>query len=88
MTEPATVDVNLTAVAATICTELRNEKKAGAALLHHAMAAGDALNLAQANLHKTNLTWKGWLRREHPAALPLTCQRYPRFLRWNGTAPF
>jgi hypothetical protein len=26
------------------------------------MAAGDALNLAQANQHKTNLTWKRWLR--------------------------
>lgn len=57
-----TADVNLVEVAAAICTELRNEKKAGAALLHHAMAAGDALNLAQANLHKTNRTWKQWLR--------------------------
>jgi hypothetical protein len=54
--------VNLAVVAATICTELQNEKKVGAALLHHALAAGDALNLAQANLHKTNLTWKQWLR--------------------------
>jgi hypothetical protein len=54
--------VNLADVAATICAELQNEKKVGAALLHHALAAGDALNLAQANLHKTNLTWKQWLR--------------------------
>lgn len=54
--------VNLADVAAIIRTELQNEHKAGAALLRHAMAAGDALNLAQANLHKTNLTWKRWLR--------------------------
>jgi hypothetical protein len=59
-----TANVNLTELAATICAELRNEAKAGAAVLHHAMAAGDALNLVQANLHKTNLTWKRWLR-EH-----------------------
>jgi hypothetical protein len=58
----AAADVNLTAIAATICTELRNEAKAGAAVLHHAMNAGDALNLAQANQHRTNLTWKRWLR--------------------------
>ena len=54
--------VNLADVAVTICAELRSENKSGAALLHHAMAAGDALNLAQANLHKTNLTWKQWVR--------------------------
>ena len=57
-----TPDVNLNELADTIRTELRNEGKAGAAVLHHAMAAGDALNLAQANQHTTNLTWKRWLR--------------------------
>ena len=57
-----TAEVNLADVAATICAELRSENKSGAALLHHAMNAGDALNLAQANLHKTNLTWKQWVR--------------------------
>jgi hypothetical protein len=55
-------DVNLAELAATINAELRSESKSGAALLHHAMNAGDALNLAQANQHKTNLTWKRWLR--------------------------
>jgi hypothetical protein len=57
-----TLEVNLTDVAATIRTELQNEKGAGAALLRSAMAAGDALNLAQANLHKTNRSWESWLR--------------------------
>jgi hypothetical protein len=57
-----TADVNLTEIAATIRAELRSEGKVGAALLHHAMRAGDGLNLAQANQHKTNLTWKQWLR--------------------------
>jgi hypothetical protein len=57
-----TPEVNLVDVAATIRAELRNETKAGAAVLHHAMAAGDALNLAQANQHKTNFTWKQWVR--------------------------
>ena len=52
--------VNLADVAATICAELRSETKSGAAVLHHAMNAGDALNLAKANQHKTNLTWKQW----------------------------
>jgi len=55
-------EVNLADVAATICAELRSENKSGAAVLHHAMNAGDALNLAQANQHLTNLTWKQWLR--------------------------
>ena len=55
-------EVNLADVAATIRTELQNEKGAGAALLRSAMAAGDALNLAQANLHKTNRSWESWLR--------------------------
>jgi hypothetical protein len=55
-------EVNLADVAVTICAELRSENKSGAAVLHHAMAAGDALNKAQANLHKTNLTWKQWVR--------------------------
>jgi hypothetical protein len=57
-----TADVNLTEVAATIRNELKNEHKSGAALLHHALNASDALNLAHANRHKTNLSWKQWLR--------------------------
>jgi hypothetical protein len=57
-----TSEINLADVAAIICAELRSENKSGAAVLHHAMAAGDALNIAQANLHRTNLTWKRWLR--------------------------
>ena len=57
-----TPEINLADVAVTICAELRSENKSGAAVLHHAMNAGDALNLAHANQHLTNLTWKQWLR--------------------------
>jgi hypothetical protein len=55
-------EVNLDQLAVTIRAELKSESRSGAEALHHAMAAGDALNLAQANRNKSNLSWKQWLR--------------------------
>jgi hypothetical protein len=52
-------DVNLDELAALVCREIQAVRSNGATVLHHAMAAGDALNEAQEHVGRG---WKHWLK--------------------------